>query len=136
MKEHMKEVTQFQNKIIVKINTVYFRCMWVYVLFLLSWVFIVGSVITFTNYRINLTYPLTEALVEPWRVMRNIGLLLVWPSWIISAMILYQAIRDKKIFFGVHICIQWLLLHALLLFSFAIPYFFLSLILLFMVHKG
>lgn len=107
-----------------------------YSLFILIWVFLVGSSITFSNYRPNLSYPLIKGLIEPWRNLRNIGLLLVWPSWIISIIALAVSIKSKNILKGLLVCFRWFLVYLILIFSFAIAYGFLYLILLMMINKG
>jgi len=125
-----------ENTKIYKIHTLYFRLILAYSLFVISWVLFIGSAITFANYKVNMFHPLTEGLIEPWKILRNIGLLLATPSWVISLGILMFSFKHKIIAGGIKVCLQWFFVHALLLFSYAISYILLSFILLMMVNKG
>lgn len=125
-----------KNNTIIRINSIYFKIMFSYSLFVLIWVFFVGSSITFSNYRTNLSYPLTYELIMPWKILRDIGLFLALPSWLVSIVILIISIKSKNIIKGIFVCVKWFLVYLLLILFYAIAYGFIYFILLMMINKG
>jgi hypothetical protein len=117
-------------------NSIYLKVLFAYSILITLWVFFVGSAITFSNYHPNLSYPLVSELFEPWRFLRNLGLLFAFPSVILSLVIFIQSMKTKTISYGITNIINWFLIHLFLVFSYAIGYGLLYLVLLSLIRKG